>query len=161
MAWLRTPETPKTPGDWGRVEEEIRQIPNSDIRYMNNNPDLAQNRADEIIAWLPNSLNQLSSEEQAFVMNSINRSLTGINLNLAPKNAENVPDTLPPSWKLTVDDYVYAVNNISRFIPEQQETIIEAGKDAIKKLTEQTKNEVNLEIESPTTEWIDWQKKAD
>ena len=163
MAWLQTLETPKTPennGNVKEVKEGIKKIPNQDIRYMNNNPDLAQKRADEIIAWLPDSLNTLSRKEQDFVMNSINKSLTGINLNLAPKDAEHVPDILPQSWNFTVKDYVYAMNNISRFSPEQQKTIKKAGEEAIKQLTDQTKNDVNLEIEPQNTESIDWQKRA-
>ncbi|MBO7505299.1 hypothetical protein J6T66_04115 [bacterium] len=62
-------------------------------------------------------------------------------MNLAPKNVENVPDLIPPYWMQQVNAYkeIRRPENFSQLPIDKQEAFKKAEKEAISKMTEDSK----------------------
>lgn len=111
------------------------------VAELNDNPKLAKEKADEIEKWLPDTLDQLSPEQQKQFVDLVEHDISWTNLNLAPKNVENVPDLLPPYWMQQVNAYkeIRRPENFSQLPIDKQEAFKKAEKEAISKMTEDSK----------------------
>ena len=135
---MANPEAPKAEAP----KEEVKNIDtkNSDVEELNGNPLLAKEEADKIVEGLPDTLEDLSPEQQKQFVNLVEHDFNLANLDIAPKNVENVPETIPSYWKQQVDLYTGVRKNFSKLSPDKQEALKKAEKNAISKMTEDSKN---------------------
>ena len=110
------------------------------VSNLNNNPKLAQKEADKIVEWLPSTIDKLSPQQQEEFIKLVESNLNGLNLNFAPKDPESVSETIPDNWKHQIENYKNIRKNISHLPPDKQEALRQAEKDAISKITEETRD---------------------
>lgn len=119
-----------------KVVDSADRSSEENVVELNDNPKLAKEEADKIVAGLPDTIDQLSPGRQKQFVDSVEHDINWVNLTLAPKNVENVPDLLPPYWQQQVDVYKDMRNNISKLPPDKQEALKKAEKEAIWQMTE-------------------------
>ena len=119
-----------------KVVDSAEHSSEENVVELNDNPKLAKEEADKIAEGLPDTIDQLSPEQQKQFVDLVEHDINWVNLNLAPKNVENVPDLLPPYWQQQVDVYKDMRNNISKLPPDKQEALKKAEKEAISQMTE-------------------------
>lgn len=105
---------------------------------LNNNPKLAQEEADRIIDWLPNTLDELSPQQQKEFIKYVEGDFNKLNLNFVPKDPESVPEIIPNAWQKQIETYKNIRKNISKLSPDKQEALKQAEKQAIQKMTEES-----------------------
>ena len=157
-----------------KVVDSAEHSSEENVAELNNNPQLAKEEADKIVEWLPDTLDQLSPEQQKQFVGLVEHDISWTNLNLAPKNVENVPDLIPPYWKQQVDAYkeIRRPENFSQLPIDKQEAFKKAEKEAISKMTEDSRGALesgwvtmpwesepdsapNTEPSNPT-QWDEW-----
>ena len=147
MANLEAPkvETPKVEApkmeEFKRIVDSAEHSSEKNILELNNNPKLAKEEADKIAEGLPDTLDQLSPEQQKSFIKLVENDISWTNLNLAPKNVENVPDLIPPYWMQQVEAYkqIRSPENFSQLPINKQEAFKKAEKEAISKMTEDSR----------------------
>ena len=118
MANLEAPkvETPKVEApkmeEFKKIVDSAEHSSEKNILELNNNPKLAKEEADKIAEGLPDTLDQLSPEQQKSFIKLVENDISWTNLNLAPRNVENVPDLIPPYWMQQVEAYKQEVLRI-------------------------------------------------
>lgn len=121
-----------------KVVDSAEHSSEENVAELNNNPQLAKEEADKIVEWLPDTLDQLSPEQQKQFVGLVEHDISWTNLSFAPKNVENVPDLIPPYWKQQVDTYkeIRRPENFSQLPIDKQEAFKKAEKEAISQMTE-------------------------
>lgn len=106
------------------------------IAKYNNNPKLAQEEADRIVEGLPDTLNQLTPEQQKQFINFMEPLLLSLN---SKELADMIPNRIPKDWEDQFTDYTSVRSNISKLPPDKQEILRRVEKEAISKMTEDSK----------------------
>jgi hypothetical protein len=68
-----------------------------------------------------------------------------LNLSFAPKNSESVPDIIPDIWQKQVEKYKDIRKNIDKLPPYKKEALKQAEKEAISKITEDSRNIIDID----------------
>lgn len=116
------------------------KISGENTTELNNNPKLAQEEADRIVEWLPNTVDDLSPQQQKEFIKSVEGDLNELNLNFAPKDPESVPEIIPNDWQEQIKTYKNVRENISKLSPDKQMALKQAEKNAIQKMTEDSRD---------------------
>lgn len=124
-----------------KIVDSAEHSSEENVVELNDNPRLAREEADKIAEGLPDTLDQLSPEQQRQFVDLVEHDISWTNLNLAPKNVENVPDLIPPYWMQQVNAYkeIRRPENFSQLPIDKQEAFKKAEKEAISKMTEDSK----------------------
>ena len=124
-----------------KIVDSAERSSNKHVIELDNNPQLAREEADKIVEWLPDTLDQLSPEQQKQFVDLVEQDISWTNLNLALKNVENVPDLIPPYWIQQVNAYkeIRRPENFSQLPIDKQEAFKKAEKEAISKMTEDSR----------------------
>ncbi len=129
------------------AEEIVNSAENSDktTAELNNNPKLAQEEADRIVEWLPNTIDELSPQQKKTFIELVESKFSELNLSFAPKNSESVPDIIPDIWQKQVEKYKDIRKNIDKLPPYKKEALKQAEKEAISKITEDSRNIIDID----------------
>jgi hypothetical protein len=147
MVWWETLNYEQPKVDTDKIIDSTEKDDDTDIVEFNNNPTLAQEEANRIIEGLPNTLPELSTDQQKKFAKLVGPQLNLINL---WENTENVPDVLPEWVIKDLQAYLKIRNpeNFSKLSPSQQEALKMTEKEAFSEMTKHSENVIGSELKT-------------
>lgn len=104
-----------------------------EIAKLNKNKKLAKDMADEIVRWLPETINQLSVEQQKLFVELVSPLILEID-----GLVDLLPNRLPTTWQDGLTDYLTVESNKSKLSPDMQKKFEDAKQKAISEMTEES-----------------------